>query len=1027
LAALAAAGVLSTREAEARSGTGARLGELWQLPVRWCVLSGAPILNSTNFPNLGEPSTTDILWRRHERASEGTLIPDVNVNLRSARIAREIADPNDTGAFAGFPTIIAPDGNANVVGATEAAALRQLCVTAWENKLSNDAGGLPPNNDFGVIAISADQVFLTGNQQVRGLADPGAKWVVVQDPVYHWPFVGLPHLVVNNATAPSDAFEKILAEGIIRALPTQSARLCDATATDTIDVSGTVFGPGIRFLDGFGITSVGDASLPIFGGQAATRGRGWTPINACSPAQNAATVRDANVFLSDIAGNVIPAQECLAQMAFLFNAPQVDNDCRGNFMLQVNGAITFHQDVQDIATGVCSNQTCVPDQALLVRAQVQRDVGCVTENGEAACGGTAACTGGPPGVPALSNGCASLMLQAPAPAQTPDPDVVEAPSTVRGFRDGFPDPLGDVSEAVVDMAVVFATQTPESRTSYTHDLKGTVDCSTIDAFEKVEYFAFADLDNLATTGGTPSSLGIPSTFQGAELVTRVEARANRDHSRHGRGRCRSVSAIPTVWRFQSGAFVRITNSAIVANIIPHTLVGTSVSGSTLTERAFDGVEIELPDDVRGPVAERHRVDALTRAVRRSVFHRPGATIIDRLTNDQTGRPSDWVAPQFPGCSVSPDEASPGGRILIDVFRMPRNQPIEAYIPGVNEEILETTDSEGLASFFVNLPEDFLPGTHLVTVGTRNPDGGATGITADCAVTVPDPCRVDDVTVTVCDVGKQRVLLTNPNPACEGEVIRESGFPINPPLPIDDGDVNLVPGVYTVRWTDGSIGTEQIVRVVGSESAEHCCSPHQIAIVGTEDNDRIHPRNEHRSYCVTGLGGSDHVQTHRGGDTLLGGGGFDTLLTGSGNDRVLGGIDGDSIAAVLGNAGWGWNTGGSFVVNGGAGNDYITAKDKNSSEMYGGLGNDNLAGGRGVDVLVPGSGKDRVTGGAGNDRVEINATCELAAGEFLDGGSGTDTLVTPLAVADLRALGVIVTNSFENVVIDTNRAYLADCP
>jgi hypothetical protein len=45
---------------------------------------------------------------------------------------------------------------------------------------------------------------------------------------------------------------------------------------------------------------------------------------------------------------------------------------------------------------------------------------------------------------------------------------------------------------------------------------------------------------------------------------------------------------------------------------------------------------------------------------------------------------------------------------------------------------------------------------------------------------------------------------------------------------------------------------------------------------------------------------------------------------------------------------------------------------------------------------------------------------------LSGGPGSDTLITSIGLPALGALGVSVLG-FENVVIDTTQATLADCP
>jgi len=86
------------------------------------------------------------------------------------------------------------------------------------------------------------------------------------------------------------------------------------------------------------------------------------------------------------------------------------------------------------------------------------------------------------------------------------------------------------------------------------------------------------------------------------------------------------------------------------------------------------------------------------------------------------------------------------------------------------------------------------------------------------------------------------------------------------------------------------------------------------------------------------------------------------------------------------------TGGHDVIDGGTGDDII----------YGQEGNDTITGGDGNDIIAGGTGVDTMSGGAGNDTFRL-ANGEFAAGETINGGADTDTIVlTDATVVDFTA-------------------------
>jgi Ca2+-binding RTX toxin-like protein len=87
-------------------------------------------------------------------------------------------------------------------------------------------------------------------------------------------------------------------------------------------------------------------------------------------------------------------------------------------------------------------------------------------------------------------------------------------------------------------------------------------------------------------------------------------------------------------------------------------------------------------------------------------------------------------------------------------------------------------------------------------------------------------------------------------------------------------------------------------------------------------------------------------------------------------------------------------------------------------FFGGPGDDTIMAANGTNTVIPGAGRDTIALGTGNDTVYIFDLCEVSAGETIDGGAGVDTLIAPVPLSELRALGVTVVN-IEKFVVRPN--------
>lgn len=246
-------------------------------------------------------------------------------------------------------------------------------------------------------------------------------------------------------------------------------------------------------------------------------------------------------------------------------------------------------------------------------------------------------------------------------------------------------------------------------------------------------------------------------------------------------------------------------------------------------------------------------------------------------------------------------------------------------------------------------------------------------------------------------------------------------PASPPSTVDE-DEPPVPenGLLSLDLAQQSLPS--LASEPSCDDSEICCPPGTVAVVGTEADDKFKTSALNR--CHVTLGGDDLVidKSTSGLHAALGGPGVDTLQGGAG-PAVLAGGDGDDVLKsgdasdeLYGQAG---NDtllahGGEDVLVGGAGDDVLQA-DGGDDILRGGAGDDTLHGGAGDDLLIGGPGRDDVHAGQGDDVVLVLDPCELAPGETINGGPGTDTLRIPVTLAELQAAGVTVLG-FEKIVV-----------
>jgi len=232
---------------------------------------------------------------------------------------------------------------------------------------------------------------------------------------------------------------------------------------------------------------------------------------------------------------------------------------------------------------------------------------------------------------------------------------------------------------------------------------------TIPRAGRFRYLLFADLDNSPATGGSPSDLGFPTEFQGAERATRVLVR-------HEPGIGRIV--VPTVWRFETGGFVKIIERRIRAAV---TRTVEQETGIVL----FDTVSVQMPNRITGPVGTQVRFEAVAQGPTKE------GKGLDRLPDagKDIGLPLFLIPPRFPTALLTPAQVEPGGTVAVEAEGLGPNQSIHVFL-GDEEVATGFTDDKGVVSVKFLVPEDAVVGPRLITVGVMG-----TALSADTLLKV----------------------------------------------------------------------------------------------------------------------------------------------------------------------------------------------------------------------------------------------------------------------------------------------------
>lgn len=296
----------------------------------------------------------------------------------------------------------------------------------------------------------------------------------------------------------------------------------------------------------------------------------------------------------------------------------------------------------------------------------------------------------------------------------PQPPMAAASeSTSFPLGDDAPDAVGDTppSETYLDLDTVTVLDIQgQAVTSFGASVLGTLPTNT----SSLRYYFLADLDDNPATGGSPSTLGVPTIVSGIELVGQIEVAVVNG----------VVQTTPTVWTFSGTDFAQSFDAGIQAKAMED---ASHADGSTEpSSLILEGITFELivPNTVRGPM-------------------NIGGIGLEAVAQDVVSGTIDTASvmlkfdpPDFPECAVVPGAAIPGAEVQITAIRLLPGS-IGRVMLGTEEVASGPIDASGNISIAFTVPVDAQLGERPVTVAS-----GHTAVVAMCNLAITHPPTFD---------------------------------------------------------------------------------------------------------------------------------------------------------------------------------------------------------------------------------------------------------------------------------------------
>ncbi len=680
----------------------AAAGDLVSVPVRWCGVVGAASM--VNPGVLGEATTDDVLWRRHERPSDQLYIPLIDMTFRSGATG---AIKNGPTSFPIIHDVSGSDGNL-LNGDNDDAIV--MCRRAWQYGdtlyFDANANSFVNNGTDTVLSTDAPVVGQIDLGQDGASINPAPGDVRYIDQNTSGGFdVGEPIYRDENLNGSVDGGDTLLTgtdgttEGVGEPADLGATLLPVPSSVGYIDLiraPANTYNIGHPNIQGLTAVNAGDMDYTGIA----------FPVHGVNNSRHGVVMDDASQYIPN---------------GFMLFEVQLVAHEFGHALTLPHG-----NGLDDNGDGIMDNE----DDGQAPVPGAGPNTLCSTNNVMSYCWLDSGSPGMPDmgfiGVGAPTSGTFTTLQRAEMrdDALTEIPDRVVDP-ILPPMVATRTDALGDVGdgyahfdiaeiEVRVDSARAAATFSIVTRRPFPKEMK-----------DRSTFYFVIDEDRNPATGASLEALkeaGIPSELEGADKVGLVALNGSK------------VEKLIVFVADANGALVEIDPGRIRAVVGSVDMVPDFPMGRRLDPdrppRAHPSIPSQTMVSLIFPI-EQMRLTEVSTLRAEFITSKEKTGVIDR----SSARYLDFAVPVFPVCKVVPETVEPGGTTHVLATGLLPNRGVHLLL-GPDEVATGRADGDGIAQLALPIPADARAGKRLVTVG-------AIAVTADCTVNVKDDVGAGD--------------------------------------------------------------------------------------------------------------------------------------------------------------------------------------------------------------------------------------------------------------------------------------------